>query len=91
VLIAGAGTGKQALQSAFAYGPQARLLATDLSAASLGYAKSAAKRYGVGNVEFVVAISWISTASTGSSTLSSASACCIIWQTLAGWASCSHA
>ena len=55
VLIAGAGTGKQALQSAFAYGPQARLLATDLSAASLGYAKSAAKRYGVSNVEFMVA------------------------------------
>src|SRR5690606_10753525 len=55
VLIAGAGTGKQALQSAFAYGPQARLLATDLSAASLGYAKSAATRYGVSNVEFMVA------------------------------------
>ncbi len=55
VLIAGAGTGKQALQSAFAYGPQARLLATDLSAASLGYAQSAATRYAVSNVEFMVA------------------------------------
>jgi len=55
VLIAGAGTGKQALQSAFAYGPQARVLATDLSAASLGYAQAAAKRYGVSNVEFMVA------------------------------------
>lgn len=55
VLIAGAGTGKQALQSAFAYGPQARLLATDLSAASLGYARCAAQRYGAGNVEFMVA------------------------------------
>lgn len=55
VLIAGAGTGKQALQSAFAYGPKARLLAADLSAASLGYAQSAAKRYGVSNIDFVVA------------------------------------
>ncbi len=55
VLIAGAGTGKQALQSAFAYGPGARLLATDLSAASLGYARCAAERYGVSNVEFMVA------------------------------------
>lgn len=55
VLIAGAGTGKQALQSAIAYGPDARVLATDLSAASLGYAQCAAKRYGVNNVEFMVA------------------------------------
>ncbi|MCL4764695.1 MAG: methyltransferase domain-containing protein [Hyphomicrobiaceae bacterium] len=55
VLIAGAGTGKQALQSAFAYGPDARLLAVDLSAASLGYAQCAATRYGVGNVELMVA------------------------------------
>src|SRR5690606_839498 len=55
VLIAGAGTGKQALQSAFAYGPKARLLATDLSAPSLGYADCAAKRYGVDNIEFMVA------------------------------------
>lgn len=55
VLIAGAGTGKQALQAASAYGPQARLLAMDLSAPSLGYASSAAKRYGASNVEFVIA------------------------------------
>ncbi len=55
VLIAGAGTGKQALQSAFAYGPKARLLATDLSAASLGYALCAAESYRVGNIEFMVA------------------------------------
>lgn len=54
VLIAGAGTGKQALQSAYAYGPQASVLATDLSAASLGYAQAAAKRLGVSNVEFMV-------------------------------------
>src|SRR5690606_20501618 len=49
------GTGKQALQSAFAYGPQARILATDISASSLGYAHVAAKRYNVGNVEFMIA------------------------------------
>lgn len=55
VLIAGAGTGKQALQSAFAYGPQAQILATDISAVSLGYARAAAKRYEAGNVEFMVA------------------------------------
>lgn len=55
VLIAGAGTGKQALQSAFAYGPQARILATDISASSLGYAHVAAKSYNVTNVEFMIA------------------------------------
>lgn len=55
VLIAGAGTGKQALQSAYAYGRQARVLATDLSAASLGYAQAAAKKLGASNVEFMIA------------------------------------
>ena len=55
VLVAGAGTGKQALQSALAYGPQARVLALDLSAESLGYAQSMAERYRVENVSFMVA------------------------------------
>ncbi len=55
VLIAGAGTGKQALQAAYLYEPQARLLATDISAASLGYAAAAAKRFGINNVDFLVA------------------------------------
>jgi SAM-dependent methyltransferase len=55
VLIPGAGTGHQALQSAFAYGPNASLLAIDLSAPSLGYATVAARRYGARNVEFMVA------------------------------------
>ena len=55
VLIAGAGTGKQALQASYVYGPKAKLLATDISAASLGYAASAATRLGVSNVEFLVA------------------------------------
>jgi SAM-dependent methyltransferase len=55
VLIAGAGTGQQALRSSFGYGPNARLLATDLSAASLAYAQQAAKRYGARNIEFLIA------------------------------------
>ncbi len=55
VLIAGAGTGQQALQSGFAYGPEARLLAVDLSAPSLAYGKRGADRYGVRNIEFLVA------------------------------------
>lgn len=55
VLIAGAGTGKQALQASYLYGPNAKMLATDISAASLGYAACAAERLGVANVEFLVA------------------------------------
>ena len=55
VLVAGAGTGLQALQSAFGYGPDARLLAVDLSAASLAYADTAARHFGAGNIEFLVA------------------------------------
>ena len=55
VLIAGAGTGQQALQSAFGYGPNARLLAVDLSAASLAYAQRMAARYHVDTIEFLVA------------------------------------
>ncbi len=55
VLIAGAGTGKHALQASSAYGPRAKLLATDLSAASLGYAASAARRLKITNVEWLVA------------------------------------
>ncbi len=53
VLIAGCGTGQQALQSAIAYGPQAQLVGLDLSAASLGYASDMAKVHAVGNVSFV--------------------------------------
>lgn len=54
VLVAGAGTGLQALQAACGYGPRARILATDLSAASLGYAADAAQRHGIANIEFLV-------------------------------------
>jgi len=52
VLIAGCGTGQQVVQSALHYGPNARILALDLSAASLGYAARMAESFGVKNVEF---------------------------------------
>jgi SAM-dependent methyltransferase len=55
VLIAGCGTGQQAVQAALAYGPQARVLAVDLSAASLAYAARMAERYGAGNISFAQA------------------------------------
>jgi SAM-dependent methyltransferase len=53
VLVAGCGTGQQALQAASAYGPKSRLLAMDLSRASLGYARQMAERHGVTNVTFL--------------------------------------
>ena len=53
VLIAGCGTGQQALQSATGYGPSAHLTALDLSRASLGYASDMAERLKIGNVAFV--------------------------------------
>src|SRR5215467_1669774 len=52
VLIAGCGTGQQVVQAALHYGPNARILAVDLSAASLGYAARMAEGFGVKNVEF---------------------------------------
>jgi len=55
VLIAGCGTGQQAVQAALAYGPEARVIAIDLSAASLAYAARMAERFGAGNVEFAQA------------------------------------
>ncbi|HEX6000156.1 MAG TPA: methyltransferase domain-containing protein [Hyphomicrobiaceae bacterium] len=55
VLIAGCGTGQQAVQAALAYGPLARVLAIDLSAASLAYAARMAERFGAGNVRFLQA------------------------------------
>jgi len=51
VLIAGCGTGQQAVQSALIYGPDARVLGLDLSLASLGYASRMADRFGVKNLE----------------------------------------
>jgi SAM-dependent methyltransferase len=55
LLIAGCGTGQQAVQAALAYGPHARVLAIDLSAASLAYAARMAERYGVGHIAFAQA------------------------------------
>jgi SAM-dependent methyltransferase len=52
VLIAGCGTGQQAVQAALHYGPNARILALDLSAASLGYAARMAESFDVKNVTF---------------------------------------
>jgi SAM-dependent methyltransferase len=52
MLIAGCGTGQQAVQAALAFGSQARLLAIDLSAASLAYAARMAERFGAHNIEF---------------------------------------
>jgi SAM-dependent methyltransferase len=52
ILIAGCGTGQQAVQAALAYGPDARVLAVDLSVASLAYAARMAERFGATNVEF---------------------------------------
>jgi SAM-dependent methyltransferase len=55
VLIAGCGTGQQAVQAALAYGPQARVLAIDLSRASLAYAARMAERFGADNLTFAQA------------------------------------
>jgi len=54
VLIAGCGTGLSAIEFAKQH-RQTRVLAVDLSRASLGYAKRMARRCGVNNVEFAQA------------------------------------
>jgi SAM-dependent methyltransferase len=53
MLVAGCGTGAKAISYAIGYGPQARILAVDLSRASLAYAMRMARKYGVGNIEFL--------------------------------------
>lgn len=55
VLIAGAGTGQHAIVSAARYGPQADVLAIDLSRRSLAYAKAKAAHFGVENLRFAQA------------------------------------
>jgi SAM-dependent methyltransferase len=55
VLIAGCGTGRQAIMAALGYGPSARMTAIDLSASSLAYAQRMARRYGVAGIEFLQA------------------------------------
>jgi len=52
VLIAGCGTGRQAIAAAITYGSNARVVALDLSIASLAYAARMADQLGVTNIEF---------------------------------------
>ena len=54
VLIAGCGTGQQAIESALQY-EGAQVLAVDLSLASLGYAQRKSKELGLANVEYAQA------------------------------------
>src|SRR5262249_55616979 len=51
ILIAGCGTGQQAIETALMY-PQARVLAVDLSASSLAYAQRKTRALGLCNIEY---------------------------------------
>ena len=53
VLIAGCGTGRQAVSAAFDYGANARVTAFDIALPSLGYASTMAERMGARNVRFL--------------------------------------
>ena len=55
ILVAGCGTGKSAIQLALGFGANAKVLAIDLSAASLAYAARLAQRYGASNIAFLQA------------------------------------
>lgn len=52
VLIAGCGTGKQAVDAALSYGPDAEMTCIDISRASLAYAMRKAKEYDVATIKF---------------------------------------
>lgn len=54
VLIAGCGTGQQSIQTAQRF-PAARILAVDLSTASLAYAKRKGRELGIVNIEYAQA------------------------------------
>ncbi|MGE3918077.1 MAG: class I SAM-dependent methyltransferase, partial [Hyphomicrobiaceae bacterium] len=54
LLVAGCGTGSQAVSAALVYGPNARVVGLDISEASLAYAGTMARRMGVGNLELVL-------------------------------------
>ena len=54
VLIAGCGTGQQSIQTAQRF-PAAKILAVDLSAASLAYAKRKTLELGIANIEYAQA------------------------------------
>lgn len=53
VLIAGCGTGRQAVSAAFDYGANARVTGLDITQTSLGYASMMADRMGAHNLSFV--------------------------------------
>ena len=53
VLIAGCGTGEQAVAAAFGYGAEASVTGVDLSRASLGFAARRADEYGLANLDFI--------------------------------------
>jgi SAM-dependent methyltransferase len=53
MLVAGCGTGQDAIRAGLAYGPNARVLGLDLSSASLAYASRMAAHFRVGNVAFM--------------------------------------
>ena len=55
VLIAGAGTGSQAVLAAHAYGEKANVLGIDLSRASLAYGQRMAKKFGANNLKLMQA------------------------------------
>jgi len=55
VLIAGCGTGQHAIAAAQRYGPQADVLAIDLSRASLAYALIRAEQFEIANLRFAQA------------------------------------
>ena len=55
MLVAGCGTGKQAIHAAISFGPKAQVLAVDLSRASLAYAMRMARGYKVPNLRFAQA------------------------------------
>ena len=52
IMVAGCGTGQEAVQAALAYAPNARLLAFDFSRASLRYAAMKARQHGLSAIQF---------------------------------------
>ncbi len=55
ILVAGAGTGRQAIYSSMVHGPKSRILAIDLSKRSLAYGARMAEEFGCHNIEFMQA------------------------------------
>jgi SAM-dependent methyltransferase len=53
MLVAGCGTGQDAIRAALAYGHNARVLGLDLSSVSLAYAERMAAHFRVGNIAFM--------------------------------------